>query len=83
MKYLALLSLAALASAVPYGIDISSYQPTVDWTTVVDNGITFAYIKATEGTSKDSPSPTIGTPIMKHPCRLHLSFFQRSVHWRD
>ena len=56
MKYFALLALAlAVARATPtkrsspLGIDISSYQPDIDWTTVVDNGIKFVYIKATEG----------------------------------
>jgi GH25 family lysozyme M1 (1,4-beta-N-acetylmuramidase) len=57
MKYLASLALAlAVARATPVkradpqGIDVSDYQPDVDWTTVSDNGIAFAYIKATEGT---------------------------------
>lgn len=31
------------------GIDVSDYQPNVDWKAVVDAGITFAFIKATEG----------------------------------
>jgi len=35
--------------ALPKGIDVSSYQGTVDWTTQAANGITFTYIKATEG----------------------------------
>ena len=34
----------------PYGIDVSSYQGDVDWSTVAANGIAFAFIKATEGT---------------------------------
>lgn len=58
MKYLATLTLAlAVARATPgkrsnpQGIDVSDWQPDVDWTTVVNNGIKFAYIKATEGTS--------------------------------
>jgi GH25 family lysozyme M1 (1,4-beta-N-acetylmuramidase) len=34
----------------PLGIDVSDYQTNIDWTTVVDNGIQFVYIKATEGT---------------------------------
>ncbi|MEA5496442.1 GH25 family lysozyme [Limnoraphis robusta] len=33
------------------GIDVSDYQPNVDWKAVVDAGITFAFIKATEGES--------------------------------
>ncbi|KAG1728167.1 glycoside hydrolase family 25 protein [Suillus paluster] len=62
MKYLAILTLAALASATPekratpLGIDVSSYQPDVDWTTVKNNGVSFVYIKATEGTDYISPS---------------------------
>ncbi|KAG6374702.1 glycoside hydrolase family 25 protein [Boletus reticuloceps] len=63
MKCLASLALAlAVARATPVkrsdpqGIDVSDYQTNVDWTTVVDNGIQFAYIKATEGTSYISPT---------------------------
>ncbi|KAG8215023.1 glycoside hydrolase superfamily [Butyriboletus roseoflavus] len=58
MKYFPLLPLAlAVARATPIkrsdplGIDVSDYQTNIDWTTVVDNGIQFVYIKATEGTS--------------------------------
>jgi hypothetical protein len=36
----------------PYGIDVSSYQGNVNWSQVKANGISFAYIKATEGTCK-------------------------------
>ena len=36
--------------AQPAGIDVSAYQPNIDWNTVKANGISFAYIKATEGT---------------------------------
>ena len=38
--------------AQPKGIDVSSYQPDVNWKTVKSKGISFAYIKATQGTSK-------------------------------
>jgi len=38
--------------AQPKGIDVSSYQHNVNWTAVVAHGVSFAYIKATEGTSK-------------------------------
>ena len=58
MKYFTSLALAlAIARATPVkrshplGIDISDYQPNVNWTAVVDNGIQFVYIKATEGAS--------------------------------
>lgn len=37
--------------AVPQGIDVSDFQTNMNWATVKANGITFAYIKATEGTS--------------------------------
>ena len=33
----------------PLGIDVSSYQETVNWTSVKGAGITFAWAKATEG----------------------------------
>ncbi|KIK85356.1 glycoside hydrolase family 25 protein [Paxillus rubicundulus Ve08.2h10] len=63
MKCLASLALAlAVSSATPVkradpqGIDVSSHQPNIDWTTVKKNGIAFAYIKATEGTSYISPT---------------------------
>ena len=36
--------------AAPKGIDISSYQGTVNFNTVKANGLSFVYIKATEGT---------------------------------
>ncbi|KAI6042039.1 glycoside hydrolase family 25 protein [Pisolithus marmoratus] len=42
--------------ACPQGIDVSNHQRNINWTTVVDNGISFVYIKATEGTSYISPS---------------------------
>lgn len=54
---------AALAAAVdkralPLGLDVSGYQPGIDWASVKANGASFAYIKATEGTSKYSrPRP--------------------------
>lgn len=37
--------------ALPKGMDVSGYQPGINWNTVKANGIEFAYIKATEGTS--------------------------------
>jgi len=62
MRWSNLFSLASLAVVVrstpvvqtkrstPYGIDVSDYQTDIDWTSVVDNGISFVFIKATEGT---------------------------------
>jgi hypothetical protein len=53
MKWLSVLALALPATvyaAMPKGIDVSSYQPNVNWNTVKANGVTFTFIKATEGT---------------------------------
>lgn len=36
----------------PRGIDVSHYQPTINWPALKANGIEFVYIKATEGTSE-------------------------------
>ncbi|KAL0069275.1 hypothetical protein AAF712_003640 [Marasmius tenuissimus] len=41
--------------ANPQGIDVSGYQPNVNWAQVKGNGVSFAFIKATEGTSYKSP----------------------------
>lgn len=32
-----------------FGVDVSSYQGTVDWSVLTDQGVDFAFIKATEG----------------------------------
>ncbi|KAK0192432.1 glycoside hydrolase family 25 protein [Armillaria mellea] len=41
--------------ASPQGIDVSGYQTSINWNQVVANGVSFAYIKATEGTTYTSP----------------------------
>ncbi|KAF7360153.1 Secreted hydrolase [Mycena venus] len=40
--------------AQPQGIDVSNHQATVNWASVKANGVSFVYIKATEGTSSSS-----------------------------
>lgn len=63
MKLLSLLLsiTAALAEPIitkrsdPLGIDVSSHQGTVDWSSWKSKGVTFAYIKATEGTTYTNP----------------------------
>ncbi|KAL1659853.1 glycoside hydrolase family 25 protein [Schizophyllum commune] len=54
------LALAAPADiekrAQPKGIDVSGYQGTVDWAKAKSNSVSFAYIKATEGTTFKSSS---------------------------
>ncbi|MGV9567234.1 GH25 family lysozyme [Streptomyces sp. NPDC003480] len=39
------------ADASVRGLDVSAYQETVDWSAVSAGGASFAYVKATEGTS--------------------------------
>ncbi|EIW55257.1 glycoside hydrolase family 25 protein [Trametes versicolor FP-101664 SS1] len=41
--------------ANPKGIDVSHFQGTVNFNTVKANGLAFAYIKATEGTTFEDP----------------------------
>lgn len=38
------------------GIDVSNYQPTVNWTSYANGGYKFAYVKATEGPYCDGSS---------------------------
>ncbi|KAI0290542.1 N,O-diacetylmuramidase [Multifurca ochricompacta] len=59
---LSLLSAASTASATPLvkragpqGIDVSHYQGSIDWATVASQGVAWAYIKATEGTTFIDP----------------------------
>ncbi|GAA2014676.1 lysozyme [Catenulispora yoronensis] len=44
-----------LASWGPAGVDVSHYQGTINWSSVKSAGISFAYIKATEGTTYTDP----------------------------
>ena len=39
----------------PLGTDVSGYQPSINWTTVKNAGVTFAWSKATEGTGYVNP----------------------------
>lgn len=43
------------AMANPTGIDVSAYQPHIDWRAVASAGHTFAIVKATEGAGYVSP----------------------------
>ncbi|GAA3180540.1 MULTISPECIES: lysozyme [Streptomyces] len=38
------------------GVDVSGHQGSVDWTTLWNSGVKFAYVKATESTSYTNPS---------------------------
>ncbi|KAF9968886.1 hypothetical protein BGZ73_009089 [Actinomortierella ambigua] len=57
MKKTAIFLLCASAAfgAAPRGVDVSSYQPSVNWQSLKNGGIEFAYIKATEGTTYKNP----------------------------
>jgi GH25 family lysozyme M1 (1,4-beta-N-acetylmuramidase) len=47
-------SVATPSAGVP-GLDVSGYQPSINWSTVAADGGKFAYIKATEGTDYVNP----------------------------
>ncbi|WP_316527752.1 lysozyme [Kitasatospora brasiliensis] len=47
---------ATLAATQTPGLDVSSYQGNVNWSSVSANGGKFAYVKATEGTSYTNPN---------------------------
>ncbi|KAJ7032052.1 glycoside hydrolase family 25 protein [Mycena alexandri] len=46
----------AVKRAQPQGIDVSHFQTTVDWAVVKASGVSFVYIKATEGTTFEDPT---------------------------
>ena len=38
------------------GVDVSVYQGRIDWDTLAEQGISFAFIKATEGSGSEDPN---------------------------
>ncbi|KAI0298738.1 glycoside hydrolase family 25 protein, partial [Multifurca ochricompacta] len=53
--FVALSALSVVATPLvkrsdPQGVDVSHWQGTIDWNAMAANGISFSYIKATEGT---------------------------------
>ncbi|KAI0262557.1 glycoside hydrolase family 25 protein [Gloeopeniophorella convolvens] len=66
MRLLSLLTLSAASLAYagptlvkradPQGIDVSHFQGTISWGTVAADGVAFAFIKATEGTTFLDPN---------------------------
>ncbi len=50
-----LAAMAATSLAFADGIDVSHWQGTINWTKVDNAGVTFAFMKATEGTSYTDP----------------------------
>ena len=58
------------------GVDVSSYQGTINWQTLANQNIAFAYIKATEGSSHvDSKFSTNWTNAQKTDLRLGAYHF--------
>jgi lysozyme len=58
------------------GVDVSSYQGTINWQTLADQNIAFAYIKATEGSSHvDSKFSTNWTNAQKTSLRIGAYHF--------
>ncbi len=55
---------AAQATSVR-GIDISHWQGTINWTSVRNSGIQFAFCKATEGTNYTDPTFATNWPAMR------------------
>src|ERR1035438_5837023 len=47
------------AAQRPVGIDVSTFQGSIDWTKVKASGITFAWARASEGVGYTDPSFTI------------------------
>ena len=46
---------ASVLAQRPLGTDVSGYQPSINWTTVKNAGVVFAWSKATEGTGYTNP----------------------------
>jgi GH25 family lysozyme M1 (1,4-beta-N-acetylmuramidase) len=46
-----LLTSAVLFAQKPLGVDVSNHQTTVNWTSIKNSGVSFAWCKATEGTT--------------------------------
>ena len=68
--------------AAPKGIDVSNHQGVVNFKTAKSNGISFAYIKATEGTSMGYlfPRRNILLTVTK-TCSVHRSRLQWQLRW--
>lgn len=62
------------------GIDVSIAQPSIDWNNVVANQISFAYIKATEGSSKSDRNPPLQSAHIPFQPRARPSSSSTMVH---
>lgn len=57
-KSRSLLAVPNVSSSNVLGMDVSGWQPSVNWTTAWNQGARFAYVKATEGTTYKSSTFT-------------------------
>ena len=76
-------------TAQPKGIDVSSHQGNVNWSVVVANDSSLAYIKATEGTGRirirSSSTPLTFHFSLQEPILLFPVYWRhkgRSHSWR-
>src|SRR6266404_2901336 len=71
--------------ANPQGVDVSHFQGTIDWNAMAANGVSFAYIKATEGTSMITLfSPLYSFIIKRLSCySVYRSYVLHELYWRD
>ena len=56
---------APATAAYLNGVDVSHYQGTINWSSVKSAGITFAFAKATEGTTYTDPNVNANIAGMK------------------
>jgi hypothetical protein len=57
------------------GIDVSNYQSisSSQWKTIAANGVSFVFIKATEGTGQRLPYELLSPHLIDDSCRLPKS----------
>ena len=89
LHFIALFSFSVAASplvkrADPQGVDVSHYQGSIDWNAMAANGVSFAYIKATEGTSTVALFSSM-VLASSTGCRysVHGSHVLHELYWRD
>jgi hypothetical protein len=80
----AIASQLAMRLRGPQGIDVSNWQKTIDWKKVKSQGVAFAYIKATEGTSTayfhETRSPSSLRPCYRTQMGLTHTYVRHRFH---
>lgn len=58
------------------GVDVSSYQGKIDWNVIASQGISFAFVKATEGSSLVDPcfASNYGNAAAAGSGSVHITF---------